>query len=294
MTVVTELTGNDARVTIRGIEVGLADISISLKGSEITQPRMGEPTPRKLPGPRDLAFDLTCIDIDGDLFALAMADATPTCARLVIENCDASTNWVSSMPTESPIAVETAIKYEGTGSLKITSSADPSGNTITGTVAAKDMSGSHVLEYWVRSTVAGAVATFGFGESAITEQTQAITIHKVNTWQREVIFLSEISSSLRNAVTKVGFTLNTLLNAHTLYIDNINALTGFTFGKGQYFTLTAKCRHPTDPTQYFDVFIPDAFLTSGDIAFADASKAIDAPYSGSVKDASKVVISYSQ
>lgn len=299
MSVVTELTGNDAEVTVNGIVVGLSDFKLSIKGGVISQSRVGYSTPRKLPGIKDVDFSLTALDIDGDMMALAMADAIPTTARLVVDSCDTSGNWASSAATSVINPPETTLQREGTGCLKVVSTTDPSGNTLTATVAAKDISAAHVLEFWIRSSVAGAIGTIGFGEAAITEQTQAVTIQKVNTWQREVIFLSDISSTARNAVIKVGFTYSTAagypsMAGSTIYIDNINAITGFTFGKGQYFTLTATCKHPTDDTKYVDIFVPDAFLTSGDIAFGDAAKAIDGPTSGSVKDASKVVIAYSQ
>ena len=296
MTQVTELTGNDARVTINGIVVGLSDFSLSVKGGVISQPRVGYSTPRKLPGIKDVDIKLTNIDIDGDMFALAMADALPTCARLVVADCDASTNWTAS--GTDVISVETAITNSGTGSIKVACAAsDPSGNTVIFTVTDADLSTAHVLEFWIRSTKAGTIGTFGFGEGALTGASQAVTIKKADTWQREVIFLADISSAVRNAVTQVGFTFGsatvTDMTSQTIYIDNINALTGFTFGKGQYFTLTATCKHPTDPTKYVDVFVPDAFLTSGEITFGDASKVIEGPTSGSVKDASKVIISYS-
>ncbi len=52
----------------------------------------------------------------------------PIAIDLVIDNADTSSNWVSSDPTNTTVSQETTIKQEGTGSVKIQTSTNSSGN----------------------------------------------------------------------------------------------------------------------------------------------------------------------
>jgi hypothetical protein len=58
-------------------------------------------------------------------------------------------------------------------------------DTVTRSSAATNLSAVANITYWVRSSVAGSYATFGFGETAATEQTNAITINSTDTWEQK-------------------------------------------------------------------------------------------------------------
>lgn len=94
-------------------------------------------------------------------------------------------------------------------------------DTITRTTAATDLSTEAFITYWVRSSVAGTYATFGFGESAATEQTQTITINQANTWEQKTWDISGIASGSRNAVTKFAFTFTANTSGASFYFDDI-------------------------------------------------------------------------
>ena len=94
-------------------------------------------------------------------------------------------------------------------------------DTVTRTVSATDLLAATNLTYWVRSSVAGSYATLGFGESAATEQINAITISQANTWEQKIWDISGIAAASRNAVTKYAFTFTGDTSGAAFYIDDI-------------------------------------------------------------------------
>lgn len=100
---------------------------------------------------------------------------------------------------------------------------------ITRTVSATDLSAATSLTYWVRSSVAGSFATFGFGESAATEQTNAITISQANTWEQKTWDISGIAAASRNAVTKFAFTFTGDTSGASFYFDDIQSVISSTW-----------------------------------------------------------------
>lgn len=98
------------------------------------------------------------------------------------------------------------------------------GDTITRTTNSTDLSSVANLTYWVRSSVAGSFATFGFGESAATEQTNAITINQANTWEQKTWDITQLSAASRNAVTKFAFTFTSNTNGALFYFDDIRSV----------------------------------------------------------------------
>ena len=102
------------------------------------------------------------------------------------------------------------------------------GDSVTKTVQATNLSNVAFITYRVYSTVAGTYATFGFGESAATEQTQSITINQANTWETKTFDLSSISGTARDAVTKFAFTFNANTSGATFYFDDIQSHQLFT------------------------------------------------------------------
>ena len=94
-------------------------------------------------------------------------------------------------------------------------------DTVTLTKAATDLSGVQQLSYWVRSNVTGSFARFQFGESASSEQTNAITISSADTWEQKTWDISAIDTNARNAVTKFAFQFTGATSDATFYFDDI-------------------------------------------------------------------------
>ena len=107
-----------------------------------------------------------------------------------------------------------------------------SGNTVTRTTAPTDLSGVANITFWVRSSVAGSFASFGFGEAAATEQSTSITINQANTWEQKTWDISGIAAASRNAVTRFAFTFTGNTSGAAFYVDDIqtNALFAPTLG----------------------------------------------------------------
>ena len=114
-------------------------------------------------------------------------------------------------------------------------------DTVTRTTAATDLSGVANITYWVRSSVTGSYATFGFGESVATEQTQNITIDQANTWEQKSWNIESISAVSRNAVTKYAFTFTGDTSGASFYLDDIqtNALFVPTLGTASPLSSTS-------------------------------------------------------
>ena len=89
------------------------------------------------------------------------------------------------------------------------------------TVVATDISGKDYLTVWIRSSISGEVIKLGLGESVATEQEEVFYIDKANTWQKIFWDISDISSSARDAITKIRITSTT--SGNTVYFDNVNA-----------------------------------------------------------------------
>jgi hypothetical protein len=99
-------------------------------------------------------------------------------------------------------------------------------DTVTRSTATTDLSIVANITYWVRSSVAGSYATFGFGENAATEQTNAITINSPDTWEQKSWNIEGITGTARDAVTKFAFTFTGDTSGAAFYFDDIqtNAL----------------------------------------------------------------------
>lgn len=87
---------------------------------------------------------------------------------------------------------------------KMTSSTN--GGYMEATISSTDLSTYDYLTLWVRASQTGNVLRIGMGESAGTEQYEDITIDAANTWQKVYWDLSDITSTDRDAITKVRLT----------------------------------------------------------------------------------------
>lgn len=94
-------------------------------------------------------------------------------------------------------------------------------DTVTITKSATDLSGVTAIMYWVRSTVTGSFARLQFGESASTEQTNAFTISSANTWEQKTWDISAITSTARDAVTKLALQFTSDTSGAAVYLDYI-------------------------------------------------------------------------
>ena len=290
MTATSEMKGKDAEIVIRDVPVGLTDIKISMKTGEVSQDIIGSKYPRKSPGTSDVSIDLTNVDLSGELIAMALATDAVASTRLVLSSCDASTNWASN-DASSNVSVDTSVYKEGTGCVLVTNTGDCSGNTVTLTLGAQDLSGYHLIECWLRASNTGedVVATFGFGEAAITENTKAINIRKANTFQLMTYDISEIADSAKNACTKFGLTLGADSSSNTIRIDELVALKGITLGAPEYFDIRANITDPNDSTKFQKVYLKDCYFLNFDMSIpGGASKVIEGPMSVGIKDASKL------
>ena len=111
-------------------------------------------------------------------------------------------------------------EYENTGTnlTKMTSSTN--GGYMESTISSTDVSGYDYITFWVRASQSGNVLRIGIGESAGTEQYEDVTIDTANTWQKVYWDLSDISSTSRDAITKLRIT-NFSTNSNVMYVDNI-------------------------------------------------------------------------
>ena len=280
--------GTNAILLVDGIQIGMTDFKVNLKRNSIVQERASYSTPLKAPGMADISMTFTNITPNYSHLNLLLADSKVTGLKLDLEDCDASGNWAVGAAT-SVLSIETNIKKEGTGSLKIVNT-DASGNTITGTISAKDLSGYGIIAFWVRSSLAGAIMTFGYGESAITENSEAITITKADTWQLVMVDISALADTSKNAITVVGFTMTSdaALDTETIYVDGIAAHKGVTFGEGMYFDLMHVIEDPADSNNFQMLYAPDCYFESLELGFASAGKNIVQPMAVGIKDASKI------
>ncbi len=94
-------------------------------------------------------------------------------------------------------------------------------DTVTLTKSSTDLSGVTAILYWVRSTVTGSFARLQFGESASSEQTNAFTITQADTWEQKVWDISAITSTARDAVTKLALQFTADTSGAAVYLDNI-------------------------------------------------------------------------
>ena len=99
------------------------------------------------------------------------------------------------------------------------------GQTATRTVSATDLSGYDSITYWVRSNRTGSFIRFQFGETASSEQTNAITISTADTWEQKTWDISAISAGARDAVTKYAFYVTDASANFNFYFDDIQAST---------------------------------------------------------------------
>ncbi len=94
-------------------------------------------------------------------------------------------------------------------------------DTVTRTIAATNLSIVANITYWVRSSVAGSYATFGFSEPAVAEQSTTITINQANTWEQKSWNIEGITGTARDAVTKFSFTFTGDTSGAIFYFDDI-------------------------------------------------------------------------
>ncbi len=291
MVAVSKLVGAHGIIQVGGVTIGVSDFAINIKRGAVSQGRIGKWSDRKLPGKLEVQGSLTNLDILGDHIArllnsgAAVAPETIT----VIEACDALTNWVSSDPTNTPIALEGTVKKEGTNSLKITGTGALSQNdTITATVTAKNLSGHHFLGFWIYSTLAGAaVVKIGMGEAGIAEQEFAITIQQANTWQFVYWDISQIADASKDAITKVGITVLTA-TACTIYVDSINSYKGVKIGPGSVMNISGEANDGAGA--YVKVTASNCIITSGVLKVGDASKVIDGPIEFAMSDSDQDLV----
>nr|MBP9670539.1 hypothetical protein [Candidatus Woesebacteria bacterium] len=111
------------------------------------------------------------------------------------------------------------------------------------TISSTNLSSSDYLTAWVYATSSGNLVKFGFGESSATEQEKTITVQSSNTWQKVYWDISNISSTARDAVTKLRISI--LSTNTTVYIDSLSADRYLTDSNGSTISST-----PNEYLQY--------------------------------------------
>lgn len=284
MTAPTKLTGASGVVNVNGVDIAVVEFAMNLKRGSASQPRVGKYSDRKKAGKLELTGSFTNVDILGDHIArlLSSGGAVAAETKTVLENGDAVGNWTSNDAINTPISQETTIKKEGTGSVKIAASGASSLNdTVTATIAAKDLTGHHIIDIWVYSSVAGQVCSFGFGEAAYTENLTAITIVQANTWQHVYIDISGIADANKNGITKLGFRVDTS-TAVNIFFDDINSHKGVRLGAGSEFTIYGDAVDAASNRVKMNA--ANCFITGGSMKFNDSDKFIDGPIEFSMSD----------
>ncbi len=282
MTAPTKLTGAHGIVSVNEIEIIVADFTMSLKRGVAVQPRVGKYSDRKIAGKLDLTGSLTNIDIIGDHLNRLLNSSVNTETKTVLNNMNTVADWTSSDGVNTVLSQETITIKEGTGALKITCTTTNSQNdTVTDTISATDLTGHHFIDFWIRSSIAGQVITVGFGEAAFTENTHAVTILTADTWQHEYWDISEIAAASKNAVTKLGFTINSASNP-VIIIDDLNSHLGVRIGAGAVMTIYGDAIDAS--SNRVKVNAANCMITDGSISFSDANAFVSGPISFSMQD----------
>lgn len=138
--------------------------------------------------------------------------------------------YVNSIDTSGSTITVTAGNGAGGGSagsngVSSNSQASNTSNddTIITTKSTTDLSQQGSITFYVRSTRAGSLVTFGFGESAISEQSTTVTVNASDTWEQKSWDISGISTSARDAVTKFGFTVTNATTDFDFWFDDIQS-----------------------------------------------------------------------
>ncbi len=123
-------------------------------------------------------------------------------ALLVLDACDATTQWSVHSGAGVTIELDNTIVYEGTGSIKVT--VPPSTTAIikaTKAAGSWDLSSYNYLRVALRRAQAGAMTAF-FGEVAYNEQTSgSFGTIAANSWFQKSWDISGIAAASRNGVT---------------------------------------------------------------------------------------------
>lgn len=285
MTAPTKLTGANGIVSVNGVSIVVADFSMSIKRGTATQSRVGKYSDRKKAGKVDVTGSFTNVDIIGDHLARLMTSGANVAAetKTVIHACDDYTAWTSSDVPSTPIANETTIIKEGTGSLKITCGANSNNDTIyITTLVAKNLTGHQVIDFWIRAPVAGAIIKAGFGETLITDNEHTITILTADTWQHEYWDISAIADGSKDAIDNFGFTILSAAIGGAIYIDAIQAHLGVRLGVGSEFTVYGDAVDASN--NRVKVTAANCFITGGTLKIGDSDAYIDGPIEFSMID----------
>lgn len=284
MTAVSKLTGSSGVVSVNGISIAVVDFTISLKRGVAAQSRVGKYSDRKIAGKVDLTGSFNNIDIIGDHIARLMTSGAAVASetKTVLETADTVGNWTSSDGVNTPITQDTTIKKEGTGSVKIAASGASSLNdTVTATIASKDLTGHHFIDVWIYASITGQIVSFGWGEAAYTENLTPITVLQANTWQRVYVEIGTVVDASKNAVTKLGFRIDTS-TAVNIYFDQIDSHKGARLGAGSQFTIYGDAVDAS--SNRVKLTANNCIITGGSMKFNDSDAFIDGPIEFTMAD----------
>jgi len=140
-------------------------------------------------------------------------------------------NWVASDTNNTQVTLDTAVKYNGSKSMRVQVSGNQSnGDTITKTIVAEDWSGYEYIEFAWRSSVAGG--TTGSWEFRIGDGTNWASVSffasVANAWETKRVVISNMNNiGMVNlsVITKIQFRCVAGNSTHQEWCDYLTAYT---------------------------------------------------------------------
>jgi len=105
----------------------------------------------------------------------------------------------------------------------LSGSLDESAYVDLGSGNEKDIRTMNIIGFWMRASRAGTILRFGFGMSAWSDNVFDIIINEADTWEKQIIDLSDISQDELNQVRYLGFRCINADEDTTIYVDDIRA-----------------------------------------------------------------------
>ena len=193
-----------------------------------------------------------------------------------LESADTHTTWSGTNATVAEGDIGRDVDYFEdedepltTNLTKVTSSTN--GGYAESTIASTNLSNYDYLTLWVRASQTGNVLRIGMGESAATEQYEEITIDAANVWQKVYWDLSDITSTSRDAITKLRLT-NFSTSSNVIYLDNVRGESLLDNGSGNIVAST--------PDEYFQYRV---IFTTTNLSYQPQLENISLTYSSGFK-----------
>lgn len=167
---------------------------------------------------------------DGSKWVKLLAISVPTpSAKLaptynVLNACDSTSGWSTTDETNTPVTTISAVKFEGTSSIRIKITKAESANDIVQYDAGAggiDLSGVRHIGFWIRGSRAGTFLKFGFGESAADENQYPVRIRRPGEWQYWSQDIQDLPDSAKDGARYFAFTCIEDDVGCYIFVDNL-------------------------------------------------------------------------